>query len=100
MWRDGRVRGAHRVFWEDANGPIPEGCEIDHLCRNRGCVNPDHMEPVLHAENCRRSSVAKLNAIAASEIRRLDGFLSQQRIAELFAVDQTTISRVQRGESW
>jgi hypothetical protein len=46
--------GAHRVFYEKAIGPIPEGLVIDHLCRNRGCVNPDHLEPVTVGENNRR----------------------------------------------
>lgn len=45
---------AHRYAYELLIGPIPEGLVIDHLCRNRGCVNPDHMEPVTTGENTRR----------------------------------------------
>ncbi len=45
---------AHRVAYELLVGPIPEGLTIDHLCRNTGCVNPEHMEPVTAAENARR----------------------------------------------
>lgn len=37
---------AHRVVWELLVGPIPDGLQLDHLCRNRLCVNPDHLEPV------------------------------------------------------
>lgn len=45
---------AHRLAYEDAHGPIPEGYTIDHLCRVRNCVNADHLEVVTIAENNRR----------------------------------------------
>ena len=51
---DGKRPGAHRVVYEALVGPIPEGLELDHLCRNPSCVNPDHLEPVTHQENMRR----------------------------------------------
>lgn len=50
-----RRQKAHRWAWEFTNGPIPDGLEIDHLCRNRACVRPTHLEPVTHAENVRRA---------------------------------------------
>lgn len=45
---------AHRLAWEDANGPIPKGMIIDHLCRVRACVNVAHMELVTHEQNINR----------------------------------------------
>ena len=56
-------RLAHVLAWERVNGPIPDGLCIDHLCRVRCCVNPDHMELVTLGENVLRGvGVAALNA--------------------------------------
>jgi hypothetical protein len=51
---DRRTNLAHRLAYEMLVGPIPDGLHIDHLCRNRSCVNPKHMEPVTPRENVLR----------------------------------------------
>lgn len=56
MWHDGKQRYAHRVIYEWLVGPIPDGYEIDHLCRVTLCVNPDHLEAVTPEENRRRAA--------------------------------------------
>ncbi len=48
------VRLAHRTAYELFSGAIPEGLQLDHLCRNRACCNPDHLEPVTSSDNNRR----------------------------------------------
>jgi hypothetical protein len=52
---------AHRVVYELLVGPIPKGLELDHLCRNTLCVNPDHLEAVTHAENMKRRKDSNLS---------------------------------------
>lgn len=59
----GRKQRAHRFAYEAFTGSIPAGMQIDHLCRNRSCVNPSHLEAVTGIENTRRGrGVGMVNA--------------------------------------
>lgn len=58
---NGFVKYAHRVSYEHYVGNIPENFQIDHLCRVRGCVNPEHLEPVTFEENIKRSSLSNVS---------------------------------------
>ena len=51
----GRASSPYVLTYTALVGPVPAGLELDHLCRNRGCCNPEHLEPVTHAENMARS---------------------------------------------
>ena len=59
---EGHLLPAHRVSYTLFVGEIPEGLEIDHLCRNRRCVNPSHLEPVTRSENLIRGHKARTQA--------------------------------------
>lgn len=59
LYADSTSWPAHRWSYERSKGPVPEGLELDHLCRNRMCCNPDHLEAVTHLENVRRGNAAK-----------------------------------------
>lgn len=60
----GQHRPAHRVAYELLVGPFPSGLESDHLCRNRACVKPAHIEPVTHRENILRgNAISARNAV-------------------------------------
>jgi hypothetical protein len=52
----GRTVLGHRLAYESASGPIPDGLELDHLCRRPGCVRPSHLEAVTHRENIARGA--------------------------------------------
>ena len=66
----GRNVGAHRYSWTLFKGPIPDGLQLDHLCRNRLCVNPDHLEPVTPHVNQKRMAAAN----PRTECKRGHGF--------------------------
>jgi len=58
FWIRHKAYLCHRMAYQDLAGPIPEGLELDHLCRNTKCLNPAHLEPVTHRENIRRGKAA------------------------------------------
>ena len=55
----GGLTTAHRAYWLCAVGDLPDDLDLDHLCRNRTCVNPDHLEPVTRSENLERGYEAR-----------------------------------------
>jgi hypothetical protein len=98
---NGRVVYVHRIAYEGAFGPIPDGFEIDHLCRNRACCNPAHLEAVTRAVNTRRGKNTKLTLEKAREIRalRAEG-ATYPELVERFAVSDSAIWSVLSGRSW
>ena len=82
-------------------GPIPDGCEIDHLCGVRPCVRPDHLEAVTHTDNVRRGARAKLTPeIVIEAKKRVDLGETRKSVAESFGVDPSVISEAVRGIIW
>lgn len=101
-WRNGGHQRAHVAFYEEAFGPVPTHLELDHRCRVRCCVNPMHLEPVSHAENCQRGATAKLTPQKVREIRHLyaSGQCNQYELAARYGVTQTSIYYVVHRKHW
>ena len=74
---DGRVQRAHRVVYVSLTGPLPDELELDHLCRNRGCVNPKHTEPVTGVVNNARSDSASAKHARQTECLRGHAFTDE-----------------------
>mgnify|MGYP001614934139 CR=1 FL=1 len=101
MRKNGLLLKAHRYFYKKYKGGILEGLQLDHLCRNKSCVNPEHLEIVTNAENCRRGLNAKLNYNIILQIKnKLSNGVKQQRLVEQFNVSPSTISEIARGKAW
>lgn len=106
---DWRMRLAHRVSYETFVGPIPEGLDLDHLCRVTACVNPEHLEPVSRRENVARQRhrhgsrhmSAVLTEADIPVIREaLNAGEMQSSIAARYGVTQGAISKISVGRSW
>ena len=112
-----RMGLAHRLCYETLVGPMPDGLESDHLCRNRPCVNPDHIEAVTHSTNMKRSPLAGLNGEGKGrdgeahgmarltegqvrEIRHLRGIVPGRQLAARYGVHPVTICEIQLYRRW
>lgn len=73
----GKSYSAFRVAWANKFGPIPEGKQLDHCCRVRSCVNPDHLEPVTRKENILRGNAAPAKHARKIACHRSHAFDSQ-----------------------
>jgi predicted XRE-type DNA-binding protein len=109
-----KIVGAHRVAYELAFGPIPEGLDILHGCDNPPCCNPAHLHTGTQADNTReavertamncgeRNGQAKLTSDQVLTIRKIydAGGVFQRELAERFGVTQTAISVITRRKWW
>lgn len=95
---EGKMVYAHRCYYERVHGPIPDDRQVDHLCRVRACVNPDHLELVTARENIRRGSGTKLTPQIVEEIRASSE--RQAVLADRFDVSQSHISSIKSRRTW
>jgi len=103
FWVNGKPvsRMYHRHKWEEANGTIPEGYEIDHMCKNRACCNIDHLQLLLSSEhrtkdNTGRHSERKRLALA---LMREDPTRTSTSIAEEIGASVSAVAKWRKRES-
>lgn len=92
----------YRLFYEQIKGKITDGYDIDHLCKNKFCIFPGHLEAVTKTVNSRRSNGTKLNMNLARMIRMdyATGNYNQWQLMAKYRTDQGTISKVVNNKIW
>ena len=90
---------AHRYMYEIKKGEIGD-IQLDHLCRKRDCVNPDHMDKVTNMVNTQRGRSAKLEGYKIDEIRSLRRNKTCTEIAKIFGISQGHVSDICNYKKW
>lgn len=94
---------AHRWVYEMLLGPIPDGLVINHLCSNKKCVNPHHLEVTTTAGNCRHGMGTKLTVKQVKEIKSAKGSKKWGdgiRLAKKYNVSGGLIHDIWYGRAW
>lgn len=102
VYNKGKSVPAHKFYYEEKFGEIPENYEMHHKCGNPGCVNPDHLEAITHTENIRHRNFTKLSMEKAKEIREMysTGNYLQREIAVLYGVCRQTVNYLIQDKTW
>lgn len=94
----GNMKLAHKVAYEEKYGAVRDGMTLDHLCKVRSCINPDHLEEVTMVENIHRGASTRLTP---DDVRQIRSSPEKQKVlAKQHGISQSHVSRVKRRKSW
>ena len=99
----GKTVLAHRWMYQLFTGWIPDDRVINHLCGNRCCVNPKHMEMTSQTDNCRHGKGSKLTreqAVAIKDLLKTAKWGERKKIAQQFGVSEGLVSDIKYGRAW
>ena len=101
---EGKMMYAHRVSWLLADNTIPDGLIVRHKCRNKNCVNPEHLETGTQKQNCddRRRDGTVYCKLTEEQVRqiRARSTENQRLLGEEFGVSTRNISKIILRKSW
>ena len=102
LWNGYKHIKAHRYSYETYVGYIPDDMQIHHICFNKSCINPDHLELVTNTENQHKPDVTDLNWPVVLSIRRLyaTGKFTQTQLGEIHGITQARISKIVNNKTW
>jgi predicted XRE-type DNA-binding protein len=94
----GKLKMLHRIEWEKTHGPIPDGFEVNHKCKNRGCSNTNHMELLTKSEHKSKDNALRYKdraeRVFVHHMKNPD--LTQKQLADLFGVTQSAVTKIIR----
>jgi hypothetical protein len=98
---NGRCVLAHRLAYEEAHGPIPEGYQVHHTCGTRGCVNPEHMELLDVQSHAGAHGHGTLTRVDADRIKeRLARGSRGIDVAASFGISPQQVCNIRKGRCW
>lgn len=95
-----RNQAAHRFYYKEHVGPIPEGMDLHHLCGQRDCVNPTHLKPLTTGAHLRQHSQLTPEMVAEIRSRYVPRKVTRAMLADEFGTSTRNIKHIIAGTTW